>query len=1287
MTLGSVPQVPSAHLLSNGRYRVIVTDGGGGYSAWQDIALTRWAPDRTRDLGGLLFYLRDLGRGHLWSAAWRPVPGTPDRYDAIAEPGRLAIEREEYGIGSRIEVAVDPAHDTEFRVLTLSNRTSRECRLEVTSYLEVTLNDPVADTAHPAFSKLFVETEHVPATQALLARRRTRSPEERRLWMGHWLGVEGGEAAAAFETDRARFIGRARSLDDPAALAPGVPLSGSIGPVLDPALALRLQVTLAPAATARLVALVAAGTERDAVAARLGPLQFTRADAVLRDAATRERELLRSLGITEDHHRLAVLTGALLTGVGPITTPHPLPERSSVTATELTALGISSPAPLALARVRTQADRADLESLARIVAWWRGGGLPAQLLVIEDGVSAGPTVANSAGVVVHPISDIAPELVLLAERCARVTLASVSQTSAAVRPRTVNEPVAFPVANESLPAHEELQAFNGYGGFSADGSEYVLRLERDGDRLRLPPRPWTNVVANETAGFIASEAGAGYTWTVNSRENRLTPWSNDPVLDPPGEALYLRDDDRGLCWSPTPGPMPGGGAYETRHGFGYTVWRHTSLELEQETTAFVPRRDGLKIVRLRLTNQAPSARRLSLWFYAQWVLGTTPDQDGRFIVTAHDAATGAMLAVHPHRGPLARRVAFACVAGPTGIAGVSHTADRTAFLGRDGSPRQPMAVLDGTPLDGRTGAGLDPCAAFRVPLDVPARATVQCTVVLGEADDRAAALELCRRYRGSDAVAAALQEVRQFWRERLGRLQVTTPVAAIDLMVNGWLAYQNLSCRMWGRSAFYQSGGAFGFRDQLQDSSALVWLDPATTRGQILLHAAHQFHEGDVMHWWHPPDSRGIRTRFADDPLWLPFVTSEYVRHTGDAAVLREPVRFIEGPALAPDVDRAFFVPTPSAEHGDLYEHCVRSLDRSLTRGVHGLPLIAGGDWNDGMNRVGRAGRGESVWLGFFLYEVLQRFIPWCEQRGDLTRAVRYRAVLAGLAAALNDGGWDGAWYRRAFYDDGTPIGSAQSDECRIDAIAQAWAVLSGAAPTDRAERAMDSLEQHLVDERAGIIRLLTPPFDRTPHDPGYIKGYVPGVRENGGQYTHGVLWAIRALAELGRADRAAALLEMTSPVTRARSLDAVAGYQAEPYVVAADIYGAAPHIGRAGWTWYTGAAGWMLRVAVESVLGLTVLDGTTLLLTPCIPPSWPGFSLRYRTARPETTYEISVEQPRPRPEHTIAAMDAAPVEVRDRAVRIPLLPDGATHQVRVCLGADVGPRYRPRPPAAAHPD
>ena len=1126
------------HLLTNGHYRVLVTAAGSGYSALGDYQLTRWSADATRDADGFFAYLRDVDSARCWSAGYQPVQSTPDCYRVTAGPKTVTIVRRDDEIEVRTEIAVALDADLEWRRYTVTNLGSRTRRLDLTTCAEVVLNTATADAGHPAFSKLFVQTELLAPLGAVLARRRPRSPEDELLFMGHALFFPDINRAdlPELETDRARFIGRGRTLANPVALAAAGPLSGTVGNVLDPMLSLRRIFSLAPGATVRLDAVLAAGTRRDAVE--------------------------------------AALSAALVSGAG-------------------------------------------------------------------DAVFAAA----------RPPAEIEIPFAIPARR---------------------HHPAPGVAANAD--ASEPLRFFNGYGGFAADGSEYVVRLDRTVDELRRPPLPWTNVIANEAAGCVVSECGLGFTWNGNSRQNRLTPWFNDPVADPVGEALYLRDEATGLFWSPTPAPAPGTGAYETRHGFGYTSWRHTSQSLEQDVLCFMAKDAPVKIVRLRVTNRSSTPRSLSMFYYAEWVLGGLRATTAPSVITESAANGRVLLATNPVSDDFGRHVAFAAVGGPAS-SGHEFTADRAAFLGAYGNAAAPAALGSATPLDRRCGGGLDPCAAFRLATELAPGATAEWSILLGQAVDRDAALALCERFETAPDVATEFAAVREFWRELLTAVRVETPAPALDLMINGWLSYQNLSCRLWARSALYQSGGAFGYRDQLQDTAALVYHWPELTRRQILLHAANQFVEGDVLHWWHPPAGKGIRTRFSDDLLWLPLVTQYFVDTTGDTSILDEEARFLTARELLEGEDEALLAPEDSGTRADLYEHCCRALDRSLRAGAHGLPLIGTGDWNDGMNRVGRLGRGESVWLGFFLYVILERFLPTCIGRGDSARVSRYQARMRSLHAALNTTGWDGEWYRRAYYDDGTPLGSAASDECRIDAIAQAWAVMSGVATVERAGRALDAMEQHLVDEPAGLIRLLTPPFDRTPHDPGYIKGYLPGVRENGGQYTHAALWAVRALAEAGRGERAAALLEMLSPVTRGGSAEAIAVYQAEPYVVAADVYGEPPHTGRGGWSWYTGSAGWLFRVAFESILGLTISAGRTLVLRPCIPRDWPGFSVWYRLPDGKTRYELVVRRTRGA---TVVRAPGLEARVADGAVLVALTRDGASHRVEVDLGTDVGTGYRP---------
>ena len=1282
---------PHGALLSNGRYTALVTAAGSGYSRLDADAVTRWTPDRTREDDGFFLYIRDADSGRTWSAGAQPIAGAPDRYEAWLHTNKVEVARVEDWIETFTEVCISPEDDVELRRYTLTNYSDRPRRLELTSYAEVALNDADADLAHPAFSKLFVQTEYVPQYHALLAWRRPRSDHEPHRWLFHTIADDTPDAAMGpldLETDRARVLGRGRSTANPAALDPGADLSGTLGPVLDPIVSLRRVVEIPP-------------KEKVVVTFALGMAESR--DEALRladrydhpEAARRAFELATVYGLVELQHLgmtgaeslyAQELASALLFAPPALRATPETVAANRRGQPGLWAYGISGDLPLVVVRVSKTEHLETVRRFLKAHAYLRAKGLHADFLFLNehppsyadelqkailDAVQASPSRAllnERGGLFVRRAEGLPEEDLTLLLAVARVVADGTMPEFALDGP-----PTDAPTPRRAHPADprgpadtsaasEALQFFNGYGGFAEDGSEYVIRLGGEGEPA-ITPLPWTNIVANPEVGFTATESGTGATWAGNSQMNKLTPWSNDPIADTAEETLYLRDEDAGVYWSPTPRPVPGPGGYEIRHGWGYSTYRHRSREIEQETTMFVPLDEPVKVVRLRVTNRSERPRRLSAFRYHAWVLADQRRKGALHTVVEASTDGTALFAQNRFNAPFADRIAFSAVATPE-TAGITATADRTAFLGRGGSPMRPFALERTEVLDGHAGAGLDPCAAFQVPLDIAPGETAEVVFLLGQTGSRAEAKALVARFGQDDAVETALSEVRAFWRETLTAVQIETPVPALDVLANGWLLYQNLACRLWGRTAFYQSGGAFGFRDQIQDSAALIYTRPDITRAQILLHAAHQFEEGDVLHWWHPETQAGIRTRFSDDLLWLPYITASYVKTTGDTAVLDEEVRFLTARKLEEGEDEIYLTPTPAGS-GSLYEHGCRALDISLTKGPHALPLMGSGDWNDGMNRVGNDGRGESVWLGFFIRHILRLWIPLTEARGDAERLTAYRAYAAHLDEALNDTGWDGDWYRRAYYDDGAPLGSSESDECRIDAIAQGWSVMSGVASPERAERALASAEEHLVDRDAGIVKLLAPPFDTTPHDPGYIKGYVPGVRENGGQYTHGILWMLRALAEVGRGDTAADLLAMISPVTRTATPENVAVYQTEPYAVAADVYGVDPHTGRGGWTWYTGSAGWFYRVIVESLLGLRIEGGDTLVLTPRIPAAWPGYTLRYRHG--DATYAITVEHGED--SSSTLEVDGAARAIEGESVRVPLDTDGREHEIHLTLG------------------
>ncbi len=1323
--------VPHGALLSNGRYAALLTAAGTGYARLPDAAITRWHGDRTRDADGLFFYVRDLETCRYWSAAAQPVTSAepPDRYDVWVHLNKVESARVDDWIETFVEAVVSPEDDVELRRITVTNYSDRPRTIELTSYAEVVLQPAAADLGHPAFSKLFVETEYIPRNNAILATRRPRAEGDPRRWLVHAVAdkglarVERGAVTPLqFETDRMRFIGRGRTLDSPAAMDEGARLSRTAGAVLDPIVSLRRVVTVQPRQSVQVVfSLAVAATREDAE--RLAE-RYDHPDASQRAfelASTYGLVELGHLGLTGEEALTAQeIAGRLLYGDPGLAAPASVRRRNVRPQSGLWAYGISGDLPILLFRTSSLEEIDAFRLLLKMHAFWRRRGLEIDLVVLNDHP---PSYADSLQEALAQTVEASPQRSLLAQRggiflrrtdglseedltllltSARAVftgaipavLASAATTEMEAHAHQadldaealaltfdadepapagpVAVPATDPTALERLglsetavpePVGDDLLFYNGTGGFSDDGRSYVVR-QRGGVPGDRTPLPWINVVANPFAGFTASESGEGYTWARNSQQNKLTPWSNDPVEDPAGEALYLRDDDACVFWSPTPRPAPAPALYETCHGWGHTTWSTEWAGIKSETTAFVPRRDPLKIVRLRLTNTGDAARDLSLYRYAGLVLGERREPNAPYIVVDRDADSGALTAHNPYNPTYNGRLAFSAVGGAD-VASVS--ARRLAFLGPHGDATRPAAVEAGGPLDGVLDTDLDPCAALHVRLRLAPGETREVVFLFGQAKTALDVLALVERYQDPAAADAALADVIAFWEETLGAVQVETPAPDLDVLVNGWLLYQNISCRLWGRSAFYQSGGAYGFRDQLQDSLALVYSRPDLTRAQILKNAAHQFEEGDVLHWWHPVTGAGIRTRFSDDLLWLPYAVAFTLSSTGDETLLDEEAPYLTARALEPGEDEVFLTPQPGGEKGSIYDHCCRAIDISLTKGRHGLPLMGSGDWNDGMNRVGNEGQGESVWLGFFLAHILKRFTPICEGRGDRRRTERYRAYLEDLERALNADGWDGQWYRRAFYDDGTPLGSAQNDECRIDAIAQGWSIISGVATPERAQLALDAVDQYLVDDRAKIIRLLTPPFDLTGHDPGYIKGYLPGVRENGGQYTHGVLWAVRAFAEAGRHDRAAELLRSLLPVNHARTPAAADRYKTEPYAVAADVYSVEPHVGRGGWTWYTGSAAWMWRVAVESVLGLR-REAEALCLTPRVPDDWPAYTLRYRTDARGTLYTLRIVRDGPGGA-TSAEADGQPITVDDGTARIPLVSDGAEHAVTVRLG------------------
>ncbi len=1292
--------IPQVHVLSQGDTSVLVTNAGSGFSQWREFALTRWHADSTLDQWGTWIYVQDRESGALWSATCQPVVCKPEAagHEILARdqevwfyPHKVELQRSDNGITLRtgITVSVD---GVEIRRVNILNNSDRIRRLKLTSYGEVVLAAQAADRRHPSFNKLFIESEYLPKENALLFKRRPRSADEKPVVLVHAMIIESGRKVTGdHETDRAKFLGRSQTMHAPLALQDvSRHLSGTVGGTLDPILSLAQEIDLKPRAKTRVTFLTLAAASRAEALEKLSHYQSGQAiyHAFNTARAHSERELLEQGLDAPSVENIQRLLSALLYPVGALrAAPHILAQNEKGQS-GLWVFGISGDYPILLTRIHDGESPLLIEAL-QAFTYWRSHHVTVNLVILNEQdtgysldlqnaiqrqikrMGAEASLNQRDGIFVlrtdqlQPADKILLETVAgvildeksgsLAEHALRLTAPStrLPEFTASLSPALALEPT------EPLQLPKNLIMDNGLGGFSRDGREYVIHLQPG----QHTPHPWVNVIANPQFGFLVSEAGSGPTWAGNSGENRLTPWRNDPVTDMPGESIYLRDEETGLVWSPTPMPAGADTAHVIRHGAGYSIFESQSHGLNQNLRLFAAPDAPIKIVHLRLENLWKRPRRITVTYYAEWVLGTTRDTHQAYIMPEFESDKHALLATNRFNSEFGERVAFlAANKKPHGV-----TADRAEFLGRMGSLRAP-AALGRIGLESAVNAGLDPCAAIQLHVDLPPGASEEVFFLIGEGANRAESLTLIGQFQAEGHMETIWRAIQQQWEDILNAITVETPDPGMDLMLNRWLLYQTLSCRLWGRTALYQSSGAFGFRDQLQDVLALLHSRPDLVRAQILEAARHQFEAGDVLHWWNPPTGRGVRTRFSDDLLWLPYVTAAYVTATGDESILSESIPFLKGELLKPEEADRYSQYASSTEAYTLYEHCRRALEKGATAGAHGLPLMGAGDWDDGMNRVGVKGRGESIWLGWFLHTTLKRFAPLARLMQD--DPAPYLQQAENLSRALEAHAWDGNWYLRAFYDDGSLLGSNQNNECQIDSIAQSWAVLSGAADPVRAAQAMDSVNRLLVKSDEQMLLLFTPPFDKTERDPGYIKGYLPGVRENGGQYTHAAIWTAWAFAKLGQGEQAMQLFRMLNPISHADTPDKAARYKVEPYVIAADIYSQTAHIGMGGWTWYTGSSGWMYRLGIEAILGISRV-GEALKIDPCIPKHWPGFKVDYRFG--STHYKISVENPQKVNRGVRQVLLDGNPSPKSSKITISLVDDGQPHQVRVVMGASPG--------------
>ncbi len=1274
---------PSVHYLSNGRYCVLITSAGGGYSQWNETALTRWHADTTLENWGTWVYIVDRDSNRQWSASFQPTATLPESQGVLFYAHKAEFRRRDQDISVQMEITVAPDDDLEIRRITVTNHSDRPRHLRLVSYGEVVLAPQQADQRHPAFNKIFIESEYHSDVKGLLFRRRLRSEQEDPRYMMHVLVTGADENNPVFyETDRAAFIGRGQTARTPTAFhIDKQSMSGTVGATLDPILSLGQDIELQPYTSVQLAFLTLASNSRQKLMTLAEMYQdWTYIERAFEQSRYRSERELRQMALSTAQVELfQKLLGALLYPHSRLRAASTILAANTQNQSGLWAFGISGDYPILLVRVGDESEFELVHTLLQAHTYWRNRGLKVTFVILNQRdteytqelynqvhrliVRMGSEIwiNRHDGIFILNADQMSEASRVLIETAARVLLdgkkGSLHNQLEVLQEQAVYLPPFTPLPGsqlpEDMPALERPQNLlfdNGWGGFSPDGREYLIYLQEG----QQTPAPWINVIANPQFGFTVSEVGSGFSWNANSSENRLTAWRNDPVSDIPSEALYLRDEETAAVWSPTPLPAPTQEPYLVRHGAGYTIFEHHSHGLRQQLRLFAAIDDSVKIIHLRLENVWQTPRRITATYYAEWVLGTLKDITQAYIVPDFDVDNQTLLARNPYSMEFGGHVTFA--AASKNLHGL--TTDRNEFLGRRGSYREP-AALNRVGLAGTVQAGTDPCAVLQLHIDLPPGGSEEVVFLIGQGENREAALALVQRYRDPEQVEQAWGKVSSFWESLLTTVTIKTPEISMNVIMR-WLLYQTLSCRIWGRSALYQSSGAFGFRDQLQDVMALLHIRPELTRDHILAAARCQFEAGDVLHWWHPPSGRGIRTRFSDDLLWLPYVVARYVAITEDHTILQERLPFLKGEPLKPDEEERYGFYESTAETFTLYEHCRRALEKGFTSGLHGLPLMGAGDWNDGMNRVGAEGRGESVWVGWFLCATMSQFIPLCAKMDDNKFASLLENRTNDLQQAIEQHGWDGEWYLRAFYDDGSPLGSSKNDECQIDSIVQSWSVLSGAANAERAQQAMQAVNQQLVKDEDALILLFTPPFDQTEHDPGYIKGYPPGIRENGGQYTHAAIWTVWAFAQMGQGDRAMELFDMLNPITHSDSPDKGQRYRVEPYVIAADVYSVPPHAGRGGWTWYTGSSGWMYRLGLEAILGFH-REGQTLHVNPSIPTHWSGFEFTYRYHT--SIYYIKVER-----------LAGDELKVRQLILNgqvlpgnsVPLVDDGREHHVTV---------------------
>jgi len=1279
-------ELPISNVLSNENYTIYMDQFGQGFSKHNDIYLNKYRKTN-ESFNGICFYIKDVKNKNLWTNTLKPNISTPSKYIVNFAPDRNKYLRTDGLIDTITKITISPDDDVEIRQIELKNNSNEEVYLEITSYFEPILSRIDDHIAHPAFCNLFLSYEYIEELNGIMIKRRSRDKSKNDKYaLVLFFPDEDILGDYEYEIDKTKFIGRDRSILNPIALESEKILQKQMNMTLNPIVALRRTIKIESNKSKKLNLILLFSENREDIIKTAEKYNS-------KDAVNRIFSLSRAKSIIEARYSnlkakqintFQKIAGYLLNSNLIRNFNIKNIDCKNKSQCDLWKFGISGDNPILLVKIKYVNDVETVKELLKAHEYLRLKNVVFDLVILNEEKNSYEKYVNEAllsavlssnssyllnsfgGIFILDSNNLKKEekdlLQLVSSMIFDAHRGGIEEQIDELEddikgelPNYVLEKEKrelYKEYNNDLLALPELKYFNELGGFLENGKEYIIKLNKE----TKTPMPWSNILVNKQFGTLVTAAGGGYTWNKNSRENRLTTWYNETIEDIPAEVIYIKDKEEKTSWSITLNPKSNSQDYIAKFGFGYSEFINSNLGISTNLNIFVPQNDDVKINKLNIKNNMSYKRSLKIVYYLNLSLGMDIAKHAEYINIEKDETFNLIYLKNIFKNEF--KDEFAYVSCSEKISGYTGSKEEFFGLGDISNP-QGLNLIN---FSNQNSIGQSNIIAIEIDTEIDANESKDISIILGSTTSKEVAKDVAYKYYKISNCNKELENTKEFWNEHLNVLQVKTPVESTNILLNAWLLYQVISSRLWGRTGYYQSGGAFGFRDQLQDVLGIIYVLPEQVRAQIIEHAKHQFYEGDVEHWWHKESKKGIRTRFSDDLLWLAYVVEEYIRITDDTDILKEEVSYLDGDKLLDNEDEKYQETKESNIKGSIYEHVVKAIDRSLELGDKGLPFMGSGDWNDGMNTVGNKGNGQSVWLGFFLFDILNKILPICEMMCDKERIEIYKLKKEQLKNALNINAWDGRWFKRAFFDDGTPLGSIENDECRIDAISQSWACISNAADNDKKYICMESLENQLIDKENSIIKLLDPPFNNTKLEPGYIKSYMPGVRENGGQYTHAAIWAIIAFCSLGLGEKAHEYFKMINPIENARTKEAANKYKVEPYVMAADVYSVGNLAGRGGWTWYTGSGSWMYKAGIENILGFNK-KGNILTINPCIPAQWDEYSIRYKYE--QTIYNIEVKNPN----HKNTGVEEIYIDnIRSFKNEIELINDNNVHNIKLIM-------------------